>query len=263
MRVSHAISKHRDELQFLKQLQGSLSSGGVSAIASTLESLQRRIVLLEHGDSEIQLNDIPNGGHVPSRETGIPLGDATTSHETPSDVGGNQSSEVDKDKDTATMVTILEYLAWGRHYGACYPHRSCSCHARRSPSELISINSDPTTRSSVCHPLLPLDPSVLPSAEVSSRMVNFHISQVAWHHNSIHSPTFLEQCENYWTTGTCDHPLWMALYCSVLSVGFHIYPYGLWIIVFTFSRAPHGVHRIAENIRHYYKLVFHHFFAHI
>lgn len=222
VRVSHAISKHRDEIQYLKQILSSLSIGGAASLPSALESLQKRIVFLENGDSEgISLPESPPVGTTGGRDVDINrprapqvlgLGLATQASS-----GNGQPTTFSKEKDSADMVTILEYLAWGRHYGACYPHRKCTCSARRSASELISINSDPTTRSAVL-PILPRDPSVIPSAEVASKMVNFHISQVAWHHNSIHSPTFLEQCENYWETGTCDHPLWMALYCSVLSV---------------------------------------------
>lgn len=67
-------------------------------------------------------------------------------------------------------------------------------------------------RGSTLEPLVPM-----PMAIDAQRLVKFHISHLTWHHNAFHGPTFLEQCELFWRTGTCDHPLWIALYLSVLS----------------------------------------------
>ncbi|RMJ03376.1 hypothetical protein CDV36_015100 [Fusarium kuroshium] len=49
-------------------------------------------------------------------------------------------------------------------------------------------------------------------------LVHFHLKQIQWHHNVFHAPTFLAQCEEYWADGTVHHPLWIALYLSVMSV---------------------------------------------
>lgn len=57
----------------------------------------------------------------------------------------------------------------------------------------------------------------LPTAVDAQKLISFHISHLTWHHNCFHGPTFLEQCELFWRTGRCDHPLWIALYLSVLS----------------------------------------------
>ncbi|KAJ5468802.1 hypothetical protein N7475_006554 [Penicillium sp. IBT 31633x] len=59
--------------------------------------------------------------------------------------------------------------------------------------------------------------SPFPSTANAQKLIKFHISHLAWHHNCIHSPTFLEQCESFWETGKFDHPLWQTLYLSVLN----------------------------------------------
>lgn len=51
----------------------------------------------------------------------------------------------------------------------------------------------------------------------AKKLVRFHIEHLVWHHNCLHAPTFLDQCNVFWTTGRCVHPLWYALYLSVLS----------------------------------------------
>jgi hypothetical protein len=56
------------------------------------------------------------------------------------------------------------------------------------------------------------------SPDVGAKVLRFHLDHVHWHHNAFHAPTFVEQCEQFWQTGTVDHPLWMALYYSVFSV---------------------------------------------
>lgn len=54
------------------------------------------------------------------------------------------------------------------------------------------------------------------SVDIAKKLVKFHVDHLVWHHNCLHSPTFLEQCNAFWDTGQA-HPLWRALYLSVLS----------------------------------------------
>ncbi|KAL1887495.1 hypothetical protein Sste5346_010194 [Sporothrix stenoceras] len=59
---------------------------------------------------------------------------------------------------------------------------------------------------------------ILLPPNVARKVVAFHMDQLRWHHNTFHGPTFLAQCEQFWQTGTADHPLWLALYFAVCSV---------------------------------------------
>ncbi|RDW75731.1 hypothetical protein BP5796_06552 [Coleophoma crateriformis] len=121
-------------------------------------------------------------------------------------------------KESSVVVNVLENLAWGRSYGGCYPHHRCTCHAHRSFSEMISISTDPVTFGGSDLQFSSVKTlEILLSNEVASKLIQFHINHLAWHHNIIHSPTFLVQCEVYFQTGKCPHPLWMALYLSILS----------------------------------------------
>lgn len=110
-------------------------------------------------------------------------------------------------------LTSIEHLAWGRNSAGCFPHRRCECQFRRNTPEQLSMNSGNFHffGSSLGSELQ------LPMTLDAKALVKFHIRHLMWHHNSFHGPTFLEQCELFWRTGTCDHPLWMALYFAVLS----------------------------------------------
>ncbi|KAI8651877.1 C6 zinc finger domain containing protein [Fusarium sp. Ph1] len=123
------------------------------------------------------------------------------------------SSLVDSAGKNSLIVTALEHLAWGRNYGSCYPHRRCACQHHRNWSELSSINSQATRflRSSIATAVN------FPERAVAETLVLFHIRHMVWHHNCLHSPTFLEQCNTFWETGRCDQPQWIALYFSVLA----------------------------------------------
>ncbi|KZF26689.1 hypothetical protein L228DRAFT_279860 [Xylona heveae TC161] len=230
VRLSNASSKHRGEIDFLKNLTSQLELAGNSVINGPVKDVKRRIAMLEHGYDEeeasteepVESPRTPNNGQIPAPRP-APMGlqpraaDFSYSEDPSSSQTGGQDGAT---RETATMVTALEYLAWGRHYGACYPHRHCSCGSHRSQSEMISINSD---SNSIHRPFSAMlkDESILPPPPVASKLVQFHINHVVWHHNSLHSPTFLEQCESYWQYGTCDHPLWMALYLSVVSTALY------------------------------------------
>ena len=58
----------------------------------------------------------------------------------------------------------------------------------------------------------------LPTCTQSKCLVDFHIKYLCCYHNTIHSPSFLDQCKKFWDTGKVQHPLWIAVYLSVLSV---------------------------------------------
>ncbi|CAK7220330.1 hypothetical protein SCUCBS95973_004122 [Sporothrix curviconia] len=120
-----------------------------------------------------------------------------------------------------SILTASEVLAWGCCSQLCYPHRRCRCYQSRRYSELASINCDAAWvgRQAMSMSIaLGVDTDVLPPTVVARQVVQFHMDHLRWHHSAFHGPTFLAQCEQFWSTGTADHPLWLALYFAVCSV---------------------------------------------
>ncbi|KAI6855703.1 hypothetical protein KC323_g8221 [Hortaea werneckii] len=58
---------------------------------------------------------------------------------------------------------------------------------------------------------------VLPSASLAGKLVDYHLQNLSWYHNVLHTPTFLTQCKKFWNYGTAPHDQWIAVYCAVLS----------------------------------------------
>lgn len=247
MRISKADTAHRDELNFLRGLVSILRE--TRSVDQVLSSLDGHILYLEHGTlapreatrhhsvADQPVNDAvapyignpwsaarhttaspcpsssPAPGTCPPEPQNEPRPIEASPSETP------LSSESDDGKEHATKIRTIEFLAWGRHVGRCFPHRSCQCRSVRPYSEMASINADPAW-AGICkiHVEFPLFVHLKP--EEAKRLVMFHFDHILWHHNVFHAPTFLAQCEEFWTAGTVDHPLWMALYLSVLAVSF-------------------------------------------
>ncbi len=108
-----------------------------------------------------------------------------------------------KDSELSHSATTLEYLAWGRQYKPAHnglreeidlPHKSSRIDIKAT--NLVDI----------------------PSLALARELVLFHMEFLKWHHNAIHTPTFMAECEDFWSTGKPQNPLWLALYFSVLSV---------------------------------------------
>lgn len=213
--VRKQISKHGGEIGFLRKLKSQLEASGLDESSSVLSELEKRVVLLEQGDN-------PEGsaaGEIASEKHDSVVSSDTRTGEFAGLRSNREDMPEELNENDATTVKMLEYLAWGRHYGTCYPHRACSCNTHRSQSEMLSINSNVMASDHFQEPFLS-DWSILPSTEDAIKIVNFHTRYLAWHHNSLHTETFTKQCENFWMTGLCNHPLWMALYLSVLSVSY-------------------------------------------
>lgn len=101
------------------------------------------------------------------------------------------------------LATCIEGLAWGRHQCHNYPHRNCLRFETQnicSPSALLMVS--------------PIDE--LPIVSTARQLVEFHLRMLAWNHNVLHAPTFLAQCEEFWSSGSVEDPQWLALYCAVL-----------------------------------------------
>lgn len=105
----------------------------------------------------------------------------------------------------SSPFTESQPSSWARNYAACYLHRSCLCQSQRGASEIISINSDLSKAHWIVGDLRELS-ILLPSISDSRKLVEFHLDYILWHHNSFHAPTFLQQCEKFWESGSYDHP---------------------------------------------------------
>lgn len=230
---------------------GSLMAGGgggsSQVVQAAIAKVRRRVEALEYGlevgemdmlaggtggmaaEQQVQHEEspVPEGGAMSKRTTTMEVWNPSQPpHQIPTNPLGIPSEASDTDDRNSSIVNVLEYLAWGRPYGACYPHRKCTCPRHRSPSEMLSINSEPlaqllqSSAATLTYGLGDKYSSVLPSVEDARQLVRFHLTHLVWHHNCLHSQTFLERCEVFWQTGGCDQPLWMALYLSVLSVSY-------------------------------------------
>jgi hypothetical protein len=102
------------------------------------------------------------------------------------------------------LPTAIEGLAWGRHQCHRYPHTEC----RRPPHPTLESKAHVISNSLL---------SKLPDIVTSKMLVNFHLEQLAWYHNTIHVPTFMACCQVFWHSGAMPDPQWLPLYLSVLS----------------------------------------------
>lgn len=102
------------------------------------------------------------------------------------------------------LATIVEGLAWGRHQCVSYPHRHCS---------RIETSSNQPLSGALSMNLL----AELPDIPTARQLVDFHVRFLSWSHNVLHAPTFLRQCETFWTSATVEDGQWLAVYCAVLS----------------------------------------------
>lgn len=120
-------------------------------------------------------------------------------------------------KQHASRVKTVEFLVWGRHSGSCFPHRGCQCRSIRPYAEIVSINTDPGWSGIQRVPAeIPLSTWI--PVEKARALIRLHFDHILWHHSVFHAPTFLAQCEDFWTSGSVQHPLWKALYLSVMTV---------------------------------------------
>lgn len=217
--VSNVVTRHGEELTFLKSLEEKLLSPNLT-VNDLANEISKRISTLESGSVDPKQTASEN-----QRQYELNSDKALPVEPSWSEALATSTSPLNQAPEYAATI-VLESLAWGRHYGGCYPHRRCNCYRHRSFSEVISIRSDstasiPSLVRSTSRVVALIDEIGLSLSQSDSRkLVKFHMSHLAWHHGVLHTPTFLEQCEIFWSTGQYRHPLWMALYFSVLSVSF-------------------------------------------
>ncbi|KAF4773729.1 serine carboxypeptidase [Colletotrichum scovillei] len=185
--------RHSAEIGFLETLRSTLQSTDPASARRAADLVAARLEDLRSGSG--QLTESTQTANLV--EPGSGLEDDSGQDE----VTGSQS----KTRSSLT-VTALEHMAWGRSYGNCYPHLHCNCHQRRDPTITTSTTglSPPLGLPDHTAPSLAL----LPERATAEILISFHLEHIAWHHNSLHCPTFLQQCTTFWATGVYDQPHW-------------------------------------------------------
>ncbi|CAK7235490.1 hypothetical protein SBRCBS47491_009310 [Sporothrix bragantina] len=227
VRISKSLSLHRDELKFLRSLRERLLEHH-PVLHDAVADIDNRVHFLEHGKSPASTNGgspAVTADDEGGADTLMYSPAATDDDESRNGYGGPHTVETGAVLSPTSMATsttsasTFEFLAWGRYSQTCFPHRRCRCYQNRRYSELASINCDAAWVGRQAMSIaLSTDTDVLLPPAVARQVVQFHMDHLRWHHNAFHGPTFLAQCEQFWRTGTADHPLWLALYFAVCSV---------------------------------------------
>lgn len=159
---------------------------------------------LAMGSSGYVLDQPDSAGTTPS-EHSLPLqSNALVVSVDPQGIMGSTSPKRRSGAAFENLATGIEGLAWGRHQCVRYPHRNCS---------KIETPPDQTPSGTSSMHLL----AELPEVSIARQLVDFHTRFLSWSHNVLHAPTFLRQCETFWTSATIEDGQWLALYCAVLS----------------------------------------------
>ncbi|ETS77214.1 hypothetical protein PFICI_11088 [Pestalotiopsis fici W106-1] len=194
VRLKRSVLQHESQIDFLNEIITDLETSAQQLVLSTtIGKLKARVQLLQFGDEQISQG---------SRE-GTPI--APVSETLPAQTHEPESNPraVHHEGDPS-LITALEHLAWGRVSRNCFPHRTCRCEHRKLALPGVHISQE-------------MGLPFVPDNQDARSLIQFHLQHLAWHHNCLHGPTFSEQCENFWISGVVDHPLWLALYFSVLS----------------------------------------------
>ncbi|KAI1370208.1 hypothetical protein F4677DRAFT_458029 [Hypoxylon crocopeplum] len=202
-----AVIEREAELRVLQNVAGQLQSSNQKDV---LQSLENRISTISssHDTGPYDIRTTLDGSQLASASPVQKLindADVVSRSSLASRSGLDEDEESSNDNDGLALT--LEYLAWGRNY----KHDDFASKDGLTPS---SSMVSPTTT-------YPVD---VPSVSWARKLVSFHIEFLCWHHNSIHSPTFLDQCESFWESGTIAEPLWLALYFSILSTAAWCFP---------------------------------------
>ncbi|KAL1303769.1 hypothetical protein AAFC00_007108 [Neodothiora populina] len=254
VRLRNLSAKNADEISFLHSLRDDVIGGSVNPDAAVVRRIDQRISYLQFGTTEAirspSASTIQRGDSSAAAASSLSTSNSSDYFQ-PLPLQASQQQQQQQQSETdpslthpagpaapavlsaepkntdASILTALEYMAWGRSFGGCYPHRTCACHhhyngrsggSTSSSSILTSTGntSFPTAQSRSLQRLV----LGLPDAAVAKRLVEFHLKHLAWHHNCLHSAAFLETCEAFWRSGgtwSNEHPQWLALYLAVLS----------------------------------------------
>ena len=201
-----------DEMRFLKKSIDRVSQGPpLVTRTNVLDLLRDRMITLETGLSPEDVQSLS------------PSGDGSL-HGADENFSQKHSSEFEDldevireelnfpnvtERDTSETSIIVDDLAWGR----------------QSKRNITTRNNNITLAPLATK--LTLSPGQdwkMPTESQARVLISFHTEYVCWLHNSIYSPDFLEVCEMFWKTGDSGHPLWLALYLSVMSVSSLFHP---------------------------------------
>ncbi|CAG8921005.1 unnamed protein product [Penicillium salamii] len=195
--------QHGPEIQFLSSLIDDLDALPSDQTTQLVQKIKNRVFRLETGQDPAE-PEVSNAATAHPEETpneDLPPGRAPLS-----------GAENPSHQNESSLLTAIEHLAWGRNSAGCFPHRTCKCPYRKD-----GVRFQATTGLLQAGDFGVEVKPIFPNPSDAQKLVNFHICHLAWHHNCIHSPTFLEQCERFWESGEFDDPLWQAVYFSVLS----------------------------------------------
>ena len=203
VRIRHLSARHAEEIDFLDSLKRDIRTTGINDPA-ILQKIDGRVNLLQFGV------DGPLIIETDSRPDFAKSGLAHSQRSAPT---VEPTSPPELDNLDESIFTALEYMAWGRSFRGCYPHRHCTCQNHHNAASSLSPAIERSAGGA-----FDLNSCIMPTAGDARKLVEFHFRHLVWHHNCIHTSTFLEQCERFWRTGEPCHPLWVALYLSVLGV---------------------------------------------
>jgi hypothetical protein len=124
-----------------------------------------------------------------------------------------------------TRCTRTGHECLAREIPARRRRRELSDHRGREPErgqerprDAVSMHPAASTFSTTGSNALPASVWPLLHDDVLGKiLVKFHVKHLAWHHNVLHSPTFLDECDTFWSEHEVKQPLWIALYLAVLS----------------------------------------------
>ena len=189
MQLVGRARKYKGEMDFLKGLVETISTSGAFSSQDVIESLKARITVLQTGISEEALG---------------PQDDVKTSDASRLSAHREELKLPSlEEHDASRSVVTIDDVAWGR--------QSKTLHAEnKNDVSLPPLSS--------LLPLASINPRELPKESQARVLVRFHLESLSFFHNSLHGPSFLDECEQYWSTGRPRHPLWLAVYLAVLSV---------------------------------------------
>ncbi|CAH0045305.1 unnamed protein product [Clonostachys solani] len=111
---------------------------------------------------------------------------------------------------TNDKAASLEFLAYGRrgtlnHLGGLEGSSSYAVSRDQDIQEIVGARY---------HPLVEWDP-IFPTEEARALLI-MHEKHIAWMHNVVHMPSFIEQFDIHAASGLCEQP-WLALYYAILT----------------------------------------------
>lgn len=122
VRLRKLSSKHADEIAFLESLKFEVVCSN-TVDPTVVKKIDNRIAYLELGHSNPEQTPEEDGTSSAQRAGHM----ADFDHMRPSLFSPAKAQDGE-----ASILSALEYMAWGRTSGECFPHLTCSCQHRQS-----------------------------------------------------------------------------------------------------------------------------------